>query len=204
MEQISTSGFGSELSAVSDPSELTAAVDVVTAALRRHGVHYFITGSVASSMHGIYRATNDVDIVAELTAAKLPELFDELSVAFVADVDQASSAIAAGVSFNLIHRATFLKVDVFPLVTAFDRETARRAATVTMPGSSDPIAVATKEDILLSKLRWYRLGDESSEVQRRDIRGLIDLNRGELDLEHMRRWATTLGVDDLLSQFLST
>jgi hypothetical protein len=35
----------------------------VTAALDTNGVPYMLTGSLASSMYGIPRATNDIDIV---------------------------------------------------------------------------------------------------------------------------------------------
>ena len=104
--------------------------------------------------------------------------------------------------FNLIHRSSFLKVDIFPLVTAFDEVVADRAVAVTLPGLSGALRVASAEDILLAKLRWYRLGNESSEVQRRDIEGLIALTGDRLDFTHLRAWAPALAVGDLLSRFL--
>lgn len=67
----------------------------------------------------------------------------------------------------------------------------------------DAIAIASCEDILLAKLRSYRLGDESSEVQRRDIRDLIALNRERLESAYLERWAEELSVPDLLQRFLS-
>ena len=111
-------------------------------------------------------------------------------------------AVAERSSFNLIHRSTYLKIDLFPCLTPFDREAARRAETITASGAREAFRIATREDILLAKLRWYRQGDEQSETQRRDIQGLIALNRGDLDLEYLRRWAPELGVGDLLSRFL--
>jgi hypothetical protein len=50
---------------VTELSELTSAIASVTGALVRCGVPYFITGSLASSMHAEFRATNDIDIVAD-------------------------------------------------------------------------------------------------------------------------------------------
>ncbi len=70
-----------------------------------------------------------------------------------------------------------------------------------MPGAAEPLRVATREDILLAKLRWYRLGDEQSEVQRRDIRQLVALNRDAFDSAYLGTWAHVLGVADLLRQF---
>ena len=95
-----------------------------------------------------------------------------------------------------------MKVDIFPCLTDFDRHAALRAESIAVSGAVAPLRVATAEDILLAKLRWYRLGNEESEVQRRDIRGLIALNRTEMDLEYRERWSPVLGVADLLKLFL--
>jgi hypothetical protein len=47
-------------------SELIAAVAPVAKCLQALGVRYYVTGSLASSAHGIARASLDVDLVAEL------------------------------------------------------------------------------------------------------------------------------------------
>ena len=185
---------------MSDVVELLAVVDAVIGALRRHAVPYFITGSFASSVHGEFRATNDIDIVAQLDTSKLVSLFDELSQEFVADIDKANAALALGSSFNLIHQRTFLKVDIFPCVSEFDRCATERAVSIVVPGAQETLRVASLEDILLAKLRWFRLGGETSQTQQRDMRQLVDLNRGQLDAEYLRRWAVFLGVDDILAR----
>lgn len=187
---------------MADAAELIAVVDSVIGALRRHRIPHFITGSFASSVHGEFRATNDVDIVAQFESSMLPALFEEWSAAFVADLDQAIRALAAGSSFNLIHRTAFLKVDVFPCVSDFDREAIARAVSLRIPGATEAFPVASLEDILLAKLRGFRMGGETSETQQRDVRQLVALNRDELDLSYLRRWAVTLGVSDLLDRVL--
>lgn len=187
---------------MTDARELIDAIDAAVEPLRRRGTRYFVTGSVASSMHGEFRATNDIDIVAALTDQTLEMFIADVSSAFVADLDQACEALAARTGFNLIHRSSFLKVDVFPLVSAFDAVAAERAEAVAIPGASGTLRVASREDILLAKLRWYRLGGDVSEVQRRDIEGLVALNRGALDMAHLREWAAALGIADLLIRFV--
>ena len=64
-------------------------------------------------------------------------------------------------------------------------------------------AVATAEDVVLSKLRWYRLGGETSEQQWNDVLGVISVQRDRLDLAYLRDWAQYLKVDDLLEQVLA-
>jgi hypothetical protein len=62
--------------------------------------------------------------------------------------------------------------------------------------------VASAEDIVLSKLEWYRLGGEMSDRQWRDALGVLKVQGERLDLEYMRRMAAGLGVADLLSRAL--
>lgn len=188
---------------MSGKDELTDAVSSVCAALDAHRVRYFITGSVASSMHAAFRATNDVDIVADFALVDVHALIAAFDGAFHADAEQAVECIRSGQSFNLIHRTTFLKIDFFPADSAFTGMALDRAESVTLGVGGPTVRVATREDILLAKLRWYRLGSESSEVQQRDIEGIVALNRAMLDRSYLEQWAAELGVSDLLQRFLA-
>lgn len=180
---------------MTDTSELLDVVNATAAALHRHGIEYFVTGSFASSVHGEFRATNDIDIVAVLDARRLEAWLAERSTTFLTDLDQAREALATGGSFHLIHSTTYLKVDVFPCVSAFNREAIRRAVAVSLPGASEPLRVASLEDIILSKLWWFRLGGETSETQQRDVRRLVALNRPRLDVPYLEQWAAELKVE---------
>ena len=59
---------------------------------------------------------------------------------------------------------------------------------------------ASPEDTILSKLEWYRMGDEVSERQWRDILGVLKTQAGELDMDYMQMWAKELKVSDLLQR----
>jgi hypothetical protein len=59
---------------------------------------------------------------------------------------------------------------------------------------------ATAEDVILAKLEWYRLGNEVSERQWRDIQGILDVQREKLDRDYLQQMAGTLGVADLLNK----
>jgi len=183
--------------------DLTGAIVSVTGILEAHGIPYFVTGSLASSMHAEFRATNDIDIVADFGMVDLHALMRAFDAEFLADPEQALTSVGHGQSFNLIHRTSFLKVDFFPAQSAFNRVALERAERVVLGANGPAMRVATREDILLAKLWWYRLGDESSEQQRRDIVGIITLNRDLLDHAYLDRWAAELGVRDLLDRFLA-
>lgn len=112
---------------MSAQDELTKCLASVTSTLEAHRVPYFLTGSLAASTHGEFRATNDIDIVADFGSVNLGALMREFDADFYADGEQAESSVRDGHSFNLIHRTTFLKVDLFPAVTAFNRMAIQRA-----------------------------------------------------------------------------
>jgi len=111
---------------------VTEAVTALLRALEELGIRYYAGGSVASSIHGIARYTQDVDIVADLSAQRTRELADKLGSAFYADEGQMRDALRLGRSFNVIHLASGFKIDIFPLrKDAFhEGELARSARSV--------------------------------------------------------------------------
>ncbi len=169
------------------------------------GVPYLVGGSVASSVHGIPRLTNDVDLVADIKWNKVEALAAALQPDFYADEDIIKSATRHGRSFNLIHFKSAYKFDVFPLAGSRFRESefTRRVMTMSPQFGDLRFPVASAEDTVLSKLEWFRLGGEISDRQWNDIIGVIRVRAGRLDLDYLRRWAVELRVSDLLERALS-
>lgn len=60
----------------------------------------------------------------------------------------------------------------------------------------------TPEDILLEKLRWYRLGGEVSDRQWCDVLGIVAVQGSRLDEAYLRRDAASLDVTNLLERAL--
>ena len=157
---------------------LATPIDVVlavVAVLERLEVRYAVGGSFASSLHGVFRASVDVDIVAELADQHVPPLVRELSDAFYLDETAIRRAIDSRRSFNLIHLATMFKVDVFlPKGRAFDDAELSRCS---------PQVIATNPTL---SEQW------------RDVQGVLQVQAGRLDTEYMAHMAGSLRVDDLL------
>ena len=170
-------------------------------------IRYMIGGSLASSAHGTYRSTNDIDIVAEIKEQDIPRLVSQLSGDFYADAETMREAVRRGRSFNMIHFASSYKFDIFPLpddpYSAVQLERRMFQELPMVEGENVKCPVASPEDTILAKLVWYRLGGEQSERQWSDLRGIRSVQRTRLDYNYLRRWAAHLRVQDLLDRLLS-
>ena len=60
--------------------------------------------------------------------------------------------------------------------------------------------VATAEDLVAQKLRWYRDGGEVSDRQWRDVLGLLKVQGSRLDRVQLKKSASILRVEDLLAR----
>jgi hypothetical protein len=182
--------------------DILEAVQPVTRALDALGVTYFIGGSVASSAYGKARSTLDVDIVADLRHEHVAPLVEALRCEYYIDEQMIHDAIVRRSSANVIHLATMIKVDIFVLKTrGYDQEAVRRKRVDTLDEQhgSARVFLASPEDVILNKLEWFRLGSGISERQWGDVVGVIRVQGPSLDTAYLRRWATELGLSDLLA-----
>lgn len=162
---------------------------------------YYIGGSVASSAYGIGRTTMDVDLVANVQTQHVPVLIEHLNQAYYIDENMILNAIAWQSSFNLLHLETFLKIDVFILKNEPYHQITLQRKRQDILDAELPEAkfyFLSVEDIILSKLEWYRMGNEVSERQWKDILGVINVQQKNLDIGYLDEWATKLQLTTLL------
>jgi hypothetical protein len=184
-----------------EPIEVTL---VVTGIFERLGVPYLIGGSLASTLYGMVRTTQDSDVIAEMHLEHIEPFVSALEADFYVDQEMITESIQRNSSFNIIHRDTMFKVDVFiPRPRPFLKSQLARARRQTFTlGKEVSAKFASPEDTILSKLEWYRLGGEASDRQWRDILGVLKTKTGDLDLDYLRQWAKELKVSDLLERAL--
>ena len=177
----------------------------VVEVLERLKIPYFITGSLATAIHGVARSTMDVDMLVDLQIEQAKILEQYLEGDFFIDLQMMKKAIRQGRSFNIIHKETIFKVDIFPITHhPFDQSQLKRRVSHSLASNPDRKAyVSSPEDNVLAKLDWYRKGGEVSDRQWGDVINVIKIQGNRLDHEYLHKWATQLGVEDLLAKALS-
>jgi hypothetical protein len=171
----------------------------VTGALDKAGIRYAIGGSVASGARGIWRNTQDVDVLAAIRPLQVHSFVAALGKDWYADDEMMRNAILSGRSFNVIHTRLAWKVDIFPVTDEFHFTQLERASIIAIGAARVPCAVMSTEDILLAKLRWYSDGGRTSTHQWNDVVNLIVANNS-LDTAYLDHWAARLHVADLLEK----
>lgn len=165
-------------------------------------VPWIVGGSVASSIHGIPRATQDIDLVADLRRMHVLALTRALETDFHIDSDAVLVAVLRRGSFNLIEFDSVTKVDIF--MPRGDRLSAaqisRRQFVRVGDTEEQSLPVQSPEDVVLQKLRWFETGGRTSERQWRDVLGVLKVRGEAIDRAYMVQQAGDAGLLDLLQQ----
>lgn len=173
---------------------------VVVDALDASAIPFMVCGSVASSFHGTFRSTQDLDLVVEADAPALIRLVAALQEAgFYVDLDSALRALGREGQFNAIETSSGWKADfVVRKSRPFSREEFARRIDVDIEGTR--LSVATAEDVVLTKLEWAARG--GSERQIEDAVGILRSLGDRLDRSHIERWVRELGIEALWERAL--
>jgi len=153
-----------------------------------------VTGSFASSAHGIPRATNDIDIVISPTPEQLRAFLDQFpSSNYATDADDAIDALRRRSLFNIIDYATMWKVDlILRQFTGFDASRFARRQVIEIAGVQ--LQTASAEDTLITKLWWAKLGP--SERQISDAAGILKVQGANLDLDYVEHWVAVMKLEE--------
>jgi hypothetical protein len=167
--------------------------------LNRAELSYLLTGSMASNFWGIPRTTHDLDFVIQLPPSFIPKMIETFKGDFFLDEAAVRAAYKPPHQFNAIDRRSTLKVDFWLLrQNAFEREMFARRNQKALFG--EPAWIGTAEDVLLHKLYWNEITPSNRQLG--DAAGIAVVQKGNLDLTYLRRWATELGVTSTLEDVL--
>jgi hypothetical protein len=173
------------------------ALKLLLSKLDECGILYMITGSFASSIHGLPRATQDADVVIEVEPRTLERFLESLGPAFYRSREAAMDALAREQMFNVVHLETGFKVD---LIVRKSRPFSRIEFSRRQPAFylGENRWFATAEDTILAKLEWSKMAD--SERQFHDALNVAKLQGDNLDRVYLEKWARELDIVDLLEK----
>lgn len=158
-------------------------------------------GSAASTLHGLPRSTQDIDLVVALKLEDVHRLvgaFPEDS--YYVSTEAVRDAILRRYAFNIIDLGSGWKADFMVLkVRPFSRLEFERRQRADVFGIR--AWVATPEDTILAKLEWSQLAGGSVR-QRDDVLGVLEAQWEHLDITYLEHWASELDVASALDEAL--
>lgn len=156
-------------------------------------VPYMLTGSLAAAYYANPRATQDVDLVIELTGDQIDSLVAGFSAAdLYVSRDAAREAFRTTGQFNVIDPESGWKADLIVRKNRpFSEVEFGRRRSATLLGLE--LALTSPEDLAIAKLEWSVLGD--SELQRRDLVQLLESVGSTLDRKYVDDWVSRLGLE---------
>ncbi|HVJ98584.1 MAG TPA: hypothetical protein VNC41_17280 [Acidimicrobiia bacterium] len=179
-----------------------ALITAVVAILDELDVPYALGGSIASSIVGQPRSTDDGDIAIHVDRDRADILIARLAKQFYVP---ASAAIAVDdhSSFNVLDVATGSKVDLFVVGDGLlDRMQIERRVQRSPAGLPADIWITSIEDLVLRKLDWYRSGGGVSQRQWRDVCAVLHMQSDVIDRDYLTKTADLVELGDLLEQAL--
>jgi hypothetical protein len=164
--------------------------------LNRAGIRYVVSDSVAAIFYGEPRLTHDVDFVVFLN----PDDLRRLTEVFPArdfylpplETMMAETAREHSGRFNLIHRDTGFKADLYPKgQDELNAWAFRGKRPVEFEGET--VVLASPEYVIVRKLEYYREGH--AEKHLRDIRAMLAVSGEQLDRPVLNQWIERRGLE---------
>ncbi|MEM6854690.1 MAG: nucleotidyltransferase [Planctomycetota bacterium] len=181
----------------SDPP-LNQALHHVTTSLEEAGIPYMVTGSLASSIHGEPRTTQDIDIVISPTTSTLTKFLNDFAEErFYVSPDAAHTALQQRGMFNIIEFSSGWKIDLIVRKNrGFSLEEFERRLETEFEGM--PLTIASPEDVILAKLEWAKAAGSTRQLD--DVKSILRTLGNDLDRAYIERWVDELGVTELWQQ----
>ncbi|MFM6455408.1 MAG: hypothetical protein ACKPH7_26795 [Planktothrix sp.] len=181
---------------IEEPWELASRMATLFETLK---IPYLVGGSVASSLLGESRSTQDLDLVISISLSTAQQLIRVMEQEFYISESAVVEAVTEKRSFNVIHLTSLEKIDIFVIGDdAFSRSKMNRRQLYKIDESEKGIYIYSAEDIILQKLYWYLLSATESQKQWRDVLGVLKVQGERLDFNYLNQWAEILQVQSLL------
>jgi hypothetical protein len=172
---------------------ILAALDRVWTTLEPTGVSMAVMGGLGLSVWGHLRSTQDVDLLVALEGRNLEQTLELL---YRADFRPKRRPPLVRVDQQEIVQLYYdppdalceVQVDLLLVAGRYQQTAIERRVPAKLPGLARPIAVLSREDMILHKLLAGRI------IDRADAATLLRENRPLIDFDYLRQWITDLSL----------
>jgi len=188
------------------PLDNTGFLKLIIDALQAGGVEYLIGGAIAELAWGEPRATQDIDIVINVSVEAVARLSEELEKRdMLLPGDMILDAILedqADIPLSAIHLYSGLKADFYPVRTGDEMRASgfRRRVRVDYGPPIGEVYVQSPGDLIVYKLGYFATSRQSKHS--RDIAAILRARRDSLDLDYLEGWVTPFGLHPLWEEIL--
>lgn len=159
----------------------------VVDALEQANIPHMLVGSFSSNLHGIPRATEDVDFVIQLDAPLTAEFGRLLGEDFEPELQLSFETNTGTQRQEFRVKGTEFKAELFRLSNdPFDQQRFQRRQLYEAAGRR--LYFPTPEDVIVMKLRWAREKDKA------DVHSVIAVKGGKLDWPYIESWCQRHGT----------
>jgi len=173
------------------------AIREVINALNDLAIPYVAVGSISSNVHGIARLTNDADFVLQLAPGQLTTLAARLGPGYRLDPQGGFESVTFTTKYVFEVVGSEFKFEIFVLSDdPHDQERFRRRISGNVLGLT--AWVPTPEDVVIQKLRWYRIARRRKDWD--DVEGVLLVQGDKLDWAHIETWCDRHGSREHLNR----
>jgi len=165
-------------------------------------VPYALSGSLASSLYGMQRATLQLDLIADLGQQHSESLCEQLASQYYFREEEIKVALEQRVPFiRLIHLKSLLKVVVtLPEILAAGRQVFQRMRQVPLVEGGRTIRVLAPEDVILHLLDDFKKSNLRADDPWYDLLAIVKVQGMDLDMSFLAQQAAVLNVTELLER----
>jgi hypothetical protein len=158
-------------------------------------IPYMVTGSFAMNPYVPARTTMDVDVILEVRQGDETRIENALIPDYYVAASSIVHALRYESMFNVVNIKESVKIDcIVRKSSALEKTKFERRVRMTIFGNE--FWVISKEDLILSKLKWA--SESLSERQFEDIRTLIDSG---IDWQYVDEWLGKENLSNVWAEF---
>lgn len=175
----------------------------LTTSFEEFGIPYHLTGSLAIHVYGKPGMGQGIEVVVDIKLSQVNALATRLERQYAIKEGQLRTAILQRRSCDLLHSDTLQRLTlVLPPYRAYSQVQQERAQLHTLAPGGRQFCLAAPEDVVLTLLERYKLSGQHHQRHWENILYILEVQASNLDLTHMRLWATALDMAQQLETAL--